>query len=853
MRVSIERGDALDLKADVLALKYAQTLHGVERFVVGRLSGDSTDFSDLLPRVSETRIIETKGKLGAKLVLLVGVKPLEEFEYQAIREFGRKVLISLFSEVPQTQHLALTLHGVGYGLDEKKAFEALIIGLSDAVMLDSHAHQLKRITIIEQNAARVMRLRNTLAEIIPDGLRRATIFGVCLGATRTSISYIDKDGQATIIPNIEGDRTTPSVVLFDGSKRIVGKLAQNCALAYPKQVVEFSYRHIGQKNWIYYYDGVEYNAEDITSYILHKVVNDAELFLGYKITDVVIACPSYFGINEHSAVIRAGEAVGLNVSGIVSEPVAAAIGYSLYKEEDQVVLIYDLGDVAFDVTLIDIQSGIINVIATGGDHHLGGQDWDEKVANYLAEQWKIHTGSDEEPLEHLKSIQDLLSSAEFAKRDLSYVIERKVLVIHAGHLATVTLTRKKFDELTAGLLERTLELTHSLFREAKRKGYDHIDQILLIGGSSRMPQVSVRLQKDFNIAPKVIDPDGVTKGTALFGKQLIINQNIVINQDYARRTRKADLLTEASKQIEFEQARQFFEHQLATIGLNKNNIEGQTPDQLEESLERVNDAIKVPQGFGTLKFKINGKGDLVVTSDSDYHYEIGVLPFLLETKKLLQERISLLRSNQKIESIGSHTDSSKIKILFLASNPLNTTRLRLDEEIRAIDYSLHQSKFRDKFDIRQHWAVRVIDLQSYLLRHKPDIVHFSGHGSKFSEIILEDNFGASHPVSIHALSKLFSILKDNIRCVVLNACYSEQQATAIAQYIDCVIGMSKAIEDSTAISFATSFYQALGYGRDVKTAFDLGCLQINLETLNVKDMPKLLTMTSNPAEIIFVH
>ena len=194
-----------------------------------------------------------------------------------------------------------------------------------------------------------------------------------------------------------------------------------------------------------------------------------------------------------------------------------------------------------------------------------------------------------------------------------------------------------------------------------------------------------------------------------------------------------------------------------------------------------------------------------------------------------------------------------IKILFLASNPTDNARLRLDEEMRGIDQALRQAKFRDRFDIEQQWAVRVNDLQSSLLRHQPDIVHFSGHGSTSSEIILEDNTGNSQPISSRALSQLFSVLQDNIRCVVLNACYSAQQAKAIAQHIDCVIGMSKAIGDSASISFAVAFYQAIGYGRDMKTAFDLGCVQIDLERLGEQDTPKLLTSNTNPREIILVN
>jgi len=198
-------------------------------------------------------------------------------------------------------------------------------------------------------------------------------------------------------------------------------------------------------------------------------------------------------------------------------------------------------------------------------------------------------------------------------------------------------------------------------------------------------------------------------------------------------------------------------------------------------------------------------------------------------------------------------ERSIIKILFLAANPSDTTRLRLDEESRAIDQALRQTEFRDRFEVEQHWAVRVTDVQGLLLRHQPDVVHFSGHGSKTDAIILEDNSGTSRPVSAHALSQLFSVLKDNIRCVLLNACYSVQQAKAIAQHIDCVIGMSDSIGDLAAIGFATAFYQALGYGRDVKTAFDLGCLQIDLEGLDEQDTPKLLALISKPEELFFVN
>ncbi len=187
-----------------------------------------------------------------------------------------------------------------------------------------------------------------------------------------------------------------------------------------------------------------------------------------------------------------------------------------------------------------------------------------------------------------------------------------------------------------------------------------------------------------------------------------------------------------------------------------------------------------------------------------------------------------------------------IKILFLAANPQDTGQLRLDEEIREIKQALLKAEYRDKFTIEQEWAVRVSDLQSHLLHHKPDIVHFSGHGSEASEIILEDDDGNSQEVPTRALSKLFEIFNDYIRCVVLNACYSKRQAQAIAEHIDTVIGMSKAIGDEAAINFAIAFYQALGYNRNLKTAFELGCNQINLQNLNEENTPKLIMRRKDP-------
>lgn len=228
-----------------------------------------------------------------------------------------------------------------------------------------------------------------------------------------------------------------------------------------------------------------------------------------------------------------------------------------------------------------------------------------------------------------------------------------------------------------------------------------------------------------------------------------------------------------------------------------------------------------------------------------------------ELVEYLQQAVTPMKVVGRLEHgrvrtrLREYKGKKMIKILFLAANPSDTTRLRLDEESRAIDDSLRKAEFRDNFDIRPHFAVRISDLQPLLLRYQPDIVHFSGHGSESSEIILEDRRGISQGVSPRALGKLFSVLKDDIRCVVLNACYSEVQAQAIAEHIDCVVGMSHVIGDAAAINFSSAFYQALGFGRDVKTAFDLGCVQIDLDGLGQQAIPRLLCLACDPREVVF--
>lgn len=209
---------------------------------------------------------------------------------------------------------------------------------------------------------------------------------------------------------------------------------------------------------------------------------------------------------------------------------------------------------------------------------------------------------------------------------------------------------------------------------------------------------------------------------------------------------------------------------------------------------------------------------------------------------------------QEVDTVAAPSTSplAAVKILFLAANPVDAPHLGLDEEIRAIQHSLREAEHRDQFTVVQEWAVRRNDLTGALLRHRPHVVHFSGHGTQSGELVLKDDAGRSRPVSILFLSQLFSTLRDNIRLVVLNACYSERQARKIAELVDCVVGMPQAIGDEAARDFSAAFYQALGYGRSVREAFDLGSAQVDLDALAEQDRPLLLGAHPDCAQVVLV-
>lgn len=343
------------------------------------------------------------------------------------------------------------------------------------------------------------------------------IFGIDLGTTYSCISYVDESGRTVVVNNYEGDTTTPSVVNFASpTSVVVGQVAKDNAVIDPQNTVSLVKTLMGKTNFAINYNGEDKSPEEVSSYILRKLANDAGKALDTEVKDVVITCPAYFGTAERTATRNAGEIAGLNVIEVINEPTAAALFYGCAKEqEEKNILVYDLGGGTFDVTVMHISPGKIEVICSDGNHELGGKDWDTEVMKYLADQFCAETGFDGDFDEYAQ--QDLRLKAEKAKQQLSARPEVPVMIDAAGLRARVSLSRETFDQITQVFLNETLEKTDAAIAVAAEKGYK-IDEILLVGGSTKMLQVAKALTEKYGFEPKqTVDPnEAVARGAAIY-------------------------------------------------------------------------------------------------------------------------------------------------------------------------------------------------------------------------------------------------------------------------------------------------------------------------------------------------
>ena len=355
------------------------------------------------------------------------------------------------------------------------------------------------------------------------------VYGIDLGTTYSCIAHVDEHGKPAVINNSDNELTTPSVVYFESDDNIVvGKEAKEVAEIYPNQVASTVKRVMGDPEWKFNYNGKEYSSQEISSFILEKVVKDAIENIGEDIQNVVITVPAYFGVNQKEATKQAGELAGLNVMAVIPEPTAAAISYGIENHDDEIVMVYDLGGGTFDITVIEVKDKSINVIATDGDHQLGGRNWDEKLASYFTQEFEEQTGVSADDLQNdMETWQELLNKAENAKKSLTSKENTKIRIAHDGDKATIELSRDKFNELTNDLIERTISLTDAVLAQVNSKGYSTIDKLLLVGGSTYMPQVRNSLEAKYSFDIEVHDPNlSVAKGAAIYGWKLELQEEI---------------------------------------------------------------------------------------------------------------------------------------------------------------------------------------------------------------------------------------------------------------------------------------------------------------------------------------
>lgn len=368
------------------------------------------------------------------------------------------------------------------------------------------------------------------------------IFGIDLGTTYSCIAYVDEYGKPVTIPNQENSPVTPSVVFFEtGENAVVGEIAKQALGSEPDLVCSTIKRQMGKSDYKFNANGVDYKPETVSSLILKKLAKDASEKLGEEVKDVVITCPAYFGLDEREATKKAGEIAGLNVLSIINEPTAAAVSYGAL-ENAQTVMIYDLGGGTFDVTILEITSSdranSFAVKSTNGDHNLGGKDWDAEIQSYAIDQYVQQTGrSADEIYDDTLAIGDLELKSEQAKKTLTKAGKTSFRI----NGVKIELTLEQFESMTANLLQSTIDFTNKAIAEANANGVSHIDKILLVGGSTFMPQVKKRLEQEFAGTPiEFCDPnESVARGAALFGQDLELYKEV---QDIADKTGK-DVIT----------------------------------------------------------------------------------------------------------------------------------------------------------------------------------------------------------------------------------------------------------------------------------------------------------------------
>jgi molecular chaperone DnaK len=378
-------------------------------------------------------------------------------------------------------------------------------------------------------------------------------YGIDLGTTYSCIAYVDETGRPVVLKSAVGEDTTPSVVYFESPENVVvGRQAKDSALLAPHLVVELIKRQMGQ-DVHYAFHGQDHTPESISALILRELARAARDQAGEEIRDVVITVPAYFGVLEREATRKAGQIAGLNVLDVLAEPVAAALNYETLGENSGArhILIYDLGGGTFDTTVIRIEGDDIQVVCTDGNHHLGGADWDTAVINFLLDGFtdqhpQLDPASDEQ------FMQELATSAEQLKKQLSATQTRRYNVRFDGKVVPLELTREHLEQLTSELLERSMEITERTIATAREKGVEHFDDVLLVGGMTITPAIARALRERFGLKARLQDPHlAVAKGAALFALMQKVKEGVSVGEGDAAGTTQevADQLGMSEEQV----------------------------------------------------------------------------------------------------------------------------------------------------------------------------------------------------------------------------------------------------------------------------------------------------------------
>jgi len=539
-------------------------------------------------------------------------------------------------------------------------------------------------------------------------MAKEKIVGIDLGTTFSAIAVVE-GGKPEIICNAEGERITPSVVSFtEDGERLVGTLARRQAITNPERTVLEIKRKMGTDYRVKIKtDGSvkEYTPEEISAMILQKLKHDAEERLGHKIKKAVITCPAYFNNMQRQATKDAGKIAGLEVMRVINEPTAASLAYGLDKEGDQTILVYDLGGGTFDVSILEIGEGVFEVVATGGDNQLGGKDFDERIMDWLISEFKEETGIDLRG--DLAAMQRLKEAAENAKKELS---TKKETIINLPYITAdqtgpkhleKKLTRAKFESMINDLLERTIDLVKQTLKEAKMTEKD-IDQIVLVGGSTRIPKVQQLIEE---VIPgkinKEINPDEVVAlGAALQGAVLAGEIDEIVLLDVTPLTLSIETLggvatplIEKNTTIPCEKTRVFTTAEDGQTTVDIHVVQGErklAKDNKSLGRFQLTGIPPAPRGVPQIevKFAIDADGILNVTA-KDLGTGKSASIVIKESSRLTEEEIERMRKEaeehaeedrRKLEEIETRNEADSL--VYMTEKSLREYGEKIGEESR---------------------------------------------------------------------------------------------------------------------------------------------------------------------------